>query len=111
MEIKALSGKDICAIIKECSNSEVRELSLGDLNIKFGPENLGDKVPTVGTQVDFNSAEAADPNSEHNKSFLDAIQARTQEDILNTQTLMDDPMAYEEEVMNSFVYQGGANAN
>ena len=109
MEIKALSGKDICAIIETCSKTNLRELTIGNMSLKFGPENQGDKVPTAGVQLPSEIAGATDINPEQNESFVEAMQARTQEDILNTQTLMDDPMRFEEEVMNSFVYQGGAN--
>lgn len=111
MEIKALSGKDICAIIESCSKTGVRELTIGDMSIKFGPTDLGEKVPTAGVQLPSAIAEATEQNPEQNESFVEAIQARTQEDILSTQVLMDDPMQFEEDIMNSFVYQGGANAN
>lgn len=110
MEIKALSGKDICAIIESCSKSSVRELTIGDMSIKFGPSDQGEKVTVAGTLTPEQIAEASS-NPEQDESFVEAMQSRTQEDILSTQTLMDDPMAFEEEVMNSFVYQGGANAN
>lgn len=110
MEIKPLSGKDICAIIEACSKTDVRELKIGDMSIKFGPQDRGEKIQVAGMLTPEQIAEAAS-NPEQNESFVDAIQARTQEDILNTQTLMDDPMAFEEQVMNSFVYQGGVNAN
>jgi len=109
MEIKPLSGKDICAIIETCAQVNVRELSIGEVSIKFGPENQGFKVQTVGTQFPSNTVGTEDHNPENNDSFVEAIQARTKEDIMSTQTLMDDPMAFEEEVMNSFVYQGGMN--
>lgn len=110
MEIKPLSGREICAIIESCSKSEVRELTLGDMNIKFGPQNQGE-VQSEGTQIPSNPAEAVEQDPEQNDSFIEAIQARTQEDILSTQQLMDDPMGFEEDVVNSFVYQGGTNEN
>ena len=110
MEIKALSAKDICAIIESSSKSGVKELTIGDMSLKFGPSDQGEMVAVAGTLTPEQIAEAAS-NPEQNESFVEAVQARTQEDIINTQTLMDDPMQFEEEVMNSFVYQGGANEN
>lgn len=109
MEIKPLSGKDICAIIETCSKTDIRELSIGEMSLKFGPRDQGNQVSMSGMMSPSQIAEAQKQNPEQNESFVEAMQARTKEDVLNTQTLMDDPMAFEEEIMNSFVYQGGDN--
>ena len=111
MEIKALSGKDICAIIETCSKSQVKELVLGDLSIKFGPGDSGEEISIVGTQLPSIPVEAVEQNPEQDDSFIEAIQSRVQEEIVNTQTMMDDPEGFEEQVVNSFVYQGGMNEN
>ena len=109
MEIKSLSGKDICAIIEKSSQANVRELKIGDFEVKFGPENQGYQVQYAGMHTPSNTAEAEEQNTEQGEGFITAIQARVQEDIVNTQTLMDDPLGFEESVMNSFVYQDGVN--
>lgn len=111
LEVKSLTGRQICDIIKACAESGVRELKLGEMHIQFG----GEKTSIVGTQATFEGTQTPSQesgtteqeiNTEQDKSFMDAIQARTAEDVMQSQTLMDDPSGFEREIVSSFLYEG-----
>lgn len=64
-----LSGKDICAIIKQCDKSGVAEFRLGDLFIKFGNQAKQDEgFPLEAIQPSGNQAGQLDLFKEDDKT-------------------------------------------
>lgn len=105
MEIKGLSGKEICAIIKSCADAKVRELNLGSMQISFGTsQGEPASAPSLGTNLPSPEKveTSQEQKTEQNESFLDAMKSRMDEEIMQTQTLMDNPVQFEEEVIASF---------
>lgn len=53
-----LSAKDLCSIIKQCANSKVRELKIGELFMAFGEidqssHSLSNQVQTKPTEIEI----------------------------------------------------------
>lgn len=111
MEIKDLSGKDICDIIRACKGANVKELKLSGLEIQFGlTEKSRERAPKViegtpKTNILHLSGTTPEERTENNESFIDAMKSRAAEEVIHTQKLMDDPSGFEEDVVNSFIYE------
>lgn len=90
----AISSKDIIAIIKQCSESRVSEIIIGDINIKFDFREIRYENST-NTNI-------------HNYQESDVYGAKTHEDELeenkieratNDLLMFQDPVAWEESIL------------
>jgi hypothetical protein len=110
MEIKALTGKEICNIIEVSAKSGVTELNLGDFRVSFKSEGTRLAVEAepfnyVGTQ------ELANENKQQEEKFeLSIAQERAKEDLELAQSMIDDPMGFEQEVIDSYI-NGAVDGN
>lgn len=110
------TSKDICNIIKACSQSGVTELCLAELTLKFnrsGAETPPEEVLTPQPQVplyveDLDPRDTPDLPSEQASATVESPiglmtseQKTTLEEIRVNQLMMDDPEAYEEYIVDS----------
>jgi hypothetical protein len=93
---KKFSAKDICSIIDTCSNAGVTKFDLGGLKIEFG--TVSDIVPDPNAVL---PAEVQDPVVEEIE--LSPQDAALLKGIEETQAMIDDPVAYEEMIKNSYL--------
>lgn len=108
---KNLSAKDICNIIKECSNSGINRLSYSGLELYFG-EKESKKVLD-----NFVPASYMTPGSLPGQMSLvdssgdstDDSQATEIEEQKNDQLLLDDPAAWEEKMLEDDNYATDEN--
>jgi len=110
MEIKGLSGTELCAIIKACAESGVSNLELDSLKIQFGnTQSIGGiQAPFEGTQTPSPQTPGTEvePTPEQiENQFMDALQARAVEDLAQTQTLIDSPVDFENDMVNGLIYE------
>jgi hypothetical protein len=98
-----LDAAGICAIIKECSAAKVAAFTLGELHISFyrpqetvvvsdGGRLEETTVPALEMKVDVLSTE---PLTEDQKAVA--------EEFRKAQLMSDDPLAYEQEVVDSLL--------
>jgi hypothetical protein len=86
-----LKSKDICEIIKACSEAKVAELKFGDLHVLFAPADMGRandglREPIVQTQDEFAK------QIERDSLFQDEIAAKEERLALMQ---IEDPAEYE----------------
>lgn len=104
------TSKDICSILRESNRCNVTELTLGSLHVRFAPSgstrhverdetesflapsNEMDEAPTVGP---------LEPASSVQKAVL--------QEFAEAQILIDDPSAYENQLIDDQLDLGGAN--
>ena len=91
-----MNHKEICAIVRVCVKSNVKELCLGELKVSFFDPNGTQKV-AIMPQV------AQDPESlskmkELDQKTLEALELEAKQDQLD-EMLIQDPMQYEELVL------------
>lgn len=94
---------DICNIIKACANSGVQQLSFGQLQISF--KQVG--IPAVDV---WSGMSHTPPVSGTTKEQVQKIDMTVQdrellEELQETQTMMDDPVQWEQNVIDSFIQQ------
>jgi hypothetical protein len=76
---KVLTAKDICSIVKACASSGVREITLGDILIKFGSAPLDEPKPNIHYEIapqilgslSFNSSQELDDEEDAKERELD----------------------------------------
>ena len=113
MEIRYLQGKEICAIIAACANAGVSELEVGDLKLKFGtsaPEFVGIQTPIEGAQLSppqLGITEEQQPIDHR----LDILHQRAISDLTNTQTLIDNPVGFENDMIDDMLNDRGGDYN
>ena len=110
VEINGLQGKDICAIIKACAAASVTELKVGDLEVKFGTtaakEPEGTTAPYEGTHsLPPQLGTTEEDAQETEEQTFDLLQQRAIEDLAHMQNIIDDPLAFEDDMVDSFVHQ------
>jgi hypothetical protein len=104
------TSKELCSILRESNKSGVSELTLGSLHVRFHPSGSTrhverpddesflapstemDEAPVVGRM------EPADP-----------VQKAVLQEFAEAQTLIDDPAAYETQMIDEHLDLGGVN--
>lgn len=92
---KKFSAKDICSIIDTCSNAGVTKFDLGGLKIEFSSDVFPPKPSSV--------LPADSPEPVVEEIELSPGDAALLRGIEETQAMIDDPVAYEEMVKNSYL--------
>jgi hypothetical protein len=103
------SAKDICAIIKTCSQSNVVEISVGGLKVCFGPEGVGEKATPLASDLGLTPTipePSFGPPSEGR--LLSQEEREVIEELQNSQLMFDDPEAYEQQQIDKFMGNGAA---
>lgn len=115
---KGLTASNICSIIKACKDSGVNHLKYGNLEVQFGNQNLG----TMGTWAAVGGTQplpTQDGNLDEPKihpvttetGFIDQLHQRAVEDLTQAQTLMDNPVQFEQDIADGFINpEGGSDA-
>jgi len=91
-ENKSINCKEVCAIIKICSESGVRELSFGGLKVSFG-RHANEVLALDNTY--------AAPQAIHEAQAIEASQKAIEQEELSTkeeqlsQMMIEDPLEYE----------------
>lgn len=109
-EEKGLGYKAVCAIITSCHNAGVRRLSFGDLEVEFGVSSQAldssDPVPGVYPAEVFNE----DLSEEHRRMggvaeggamLMTDAQRAVVDEIEMDRLMTEDPLAYEEILINN----------
>lgn len=99
--VASFSVKDICRIIEISAHSGVAVLKFGDIEITFrenGPSDIVDQ-PKAPFQE---SSPQASGEQEPQAQVLSPIQEELLEESYESQLLFDDPMAYEQMIIDGF---------
>jgi hypothetical protein len=107
-----LSADDICCIIEACFRNKVYSLSYNALEIKFGPDQAA--WGNAQLQYEVGQPEGGEtPSGQGYAVPFDALPVElTEEDKLLMeevrlgQLMTDDPMAYEQEMIDSHIATG-----
>jgi len=101
----AINGREICSIIKACATSGVSEINFGDMNIKFGKEVSKVEAYTEpeGIQIDSPLPPGKVEHTPQEDYEMDVVQQRAVEELINTQKLIDDPAAFEQDIIDGFI--------
>lgn len=98
--VEGLKIKELCDLVEVCALSGVKELKLGTIYITFG--QLAEHNRTfVGTRSSRTSGETSmEDETDYEASYLEEIAG---EEAQMAQILIDDPVAFEEEIMDEMV--------
>lgn len=109
MAIKGLQGKDICDIIKACAKAGVSEFEVGDFRVKFGNpiEQVGTQAPNEGTHSTPPQSGKTENNNMTPEQQMDVLQKRAIEELAQTQTLIDDPSQFENDLVDDMIFGKG----
>ena len=115
MEIKiSLTSKGICDIIQSCKDNGVNYFECDVLKVQFGQANTGlvGIWPAIeGTQSTPTQNGSFEPPTQLNEQKIDQLHQRAIEDLAQAQTLMDDPMQFEQDMSDGLLNeQGGDDA-
>lgn len=89
-----ISSKDIIAIIKQCSDSRVSEISIGDINIKFDFKEIRYENSTNSYTQNFQESDVYSL-----KTHEDEIEEQKIERATNDLLMFQDPVAWEESIL------------
>ena len=100
-------SKEICNIIKVCSEAGVVELKFGGLEVKFGGASLPSPKKSPA-ELGFQGKEAYQispqksvlPDSNATSQKMDLIDKQVLEDLERTNLLLEDPLAYEQMIFD-----------
>lgn len=121
MEQKILKSKEICDIIRQCSESGVSSLKFGDLEISFeDKKNISELATFQGHETEINNIEVEPVKLEN---FIDESQvnedARELRVMQINESLLEDPHLAEtilsseellEDYIDSYAREGNVNA-
>lgn len=101
----AINGKEICAIIKACAQSNVSEITFGDMNIKFGKEvNKAEAfVVPGGIQTNSPLSPGKVETTPQEDYEMDVVQKRAIEEIEYTQKLIENSTGFEQDIIDGFI--------
>lgn len=91
MELKI---KDICALIKICGESKVKELKFGDLHVVFAPEALGQANQVLAQSTKVFSGQVVSDEAEAFQQ--DEVKIK---DLKLEMALIENPAEYEQMVL------------
>lgn len=115
----ALSAEGICAIIEACSKNRVTSLTYGVLSIEFGtpePEIGGNLFAGVDGVDQLNRGETRYAGGERGHDVASLFAASPEErelteEIRLAQLMTDNPLAYEQEMIDQNLNPRGANVS
>jgi hypothetical protein len=102
MEVKGLSAKDICQIIKSCKQAGVENLKLADIEIRFSSQR-NESAPThrngdaVVVEEEFPPTE--DPQPLGNADLMKQMDEQAVSEAEESQLAIEDPLAYERHII------------
>lgn len=106
-----LRARDICAIIKSCSQNGVTVFRFGDLSLQFEPIEIS-RSPVA--MPDWPKAPYHPEASAVAQEKLEQVDKNLVEDMRLSQLLIDDPLGYEQEMIDAHMRgtnYGGAAQN
>jgi len=92
---KALTSRDICAIIKACASAQVENIAIGELSICFRKKS---EEPEK-TEYTFSSPVFTVSGDAHNAPSIPSELPRLDEDELNAQIAIEDPIEWERRLL------------
>lgn len=103
MEIN-LTSKQICDILKACEKAGVGEFSFGELKVSFLPKKTAEVVTNIDVES-YNKLVEADTQVATNFK----IPKEEIEELENAQMMIDDPLAFEQGMIDGQLFQGNVN--
>jgi hypothetical protein len=91
------NSKDLCRIIEACNLNGVTKLKFGDVEITFGPVATLD-LPKISPQIVYPEA-----REDQTPDKMSPIQKDLLEEARTSQLLVDDPVAFEQEMIDGFM--------
>lgn len=103
--------KEICHIVRVCSEAGVTELKFGDLEVKFGGAFLSSPTKTEPAPLGFSEKEAYQslplkpvlPDSNTLSQKMNFIDKQVLEELERSQLMLEDPLAYEQLVIDEHI--------
>lgn len=105
---KPATIKELCKLIETAAAHGVSELKYADLSVTFGPKDRKGAEETVYLPKEFSLDTLASQDSE--QSVPPQVSHELLEDMRRSQLLIDDPMAFEQEMIDLHVSHGEHNA-
>ncbi len=99
----AFTSADICAIIKECGHSGIREFNYLGLELRYGPLPPAQAIEPMHVPFDMQQ----NANSQARESIQKSEQ-EIKDDLLQTM-LIEDPVAYEQLMREGELIDGDGN--
>jgi len=103
------SAKDICDILRACQKSSVKELKLGDMCVSFTVESTHTGQNDASEQdlghVHANNAVFEPIYGQNGQIDMDMVTSEQQDEIRKFEenlTMIDDPVAYEQMIIDSY---------
>ena len=98
------SAADLCKILLAAGESGVKRLKMGDLEVDFV-----EKGPNIDQNTPFLGAENV-PKSAISSGTMDTLDPELMEDMRVAQLMIDDPVAYEQEIIDAHISGVAENA-
>lgn len=102
--INKLTSKQICDILKACDKAKVREFAVGELKVSF----FG-KGDTGRTFVESKNHVVDLADIVHDEQVGEEISQEDREEMRSAQLMIDDPLGFEQEMVDGYLEQGTAN--
>lgn len=111
-----LNAKEICYIVKACSEAGVTELKFGDLEVIFGGEASSLSEKATPALMGFTENRAYQKEQQPAKLARDALSAKLSlfdtkilEEIDKSQLMIEDPIGYEQFVVDEQLSRDAGN--
>lgn len=90
VQLQAFTSADICAIIKECGQSGVREFNFNELKISYGPATVAPAIEPL--RVPYQVQEETDSQA---REAIERRELQLKDELINS-LIVEDPEGYEQ---------------